>query len=160
MPQVISFVGNSDSGKTTIIEKLISRLVKEGYKIGTVKHAHKGFNLDRKGKDSFRHMKAGAEVTIIADPEKIHVTKKIKKDNFSNLKQYFADMDLIIVEGYKKESISKIAIIKNKITDKALYVNDPYIVALISDAHIKHNLPVFQRRDIEDLAIFIKNRFL
>ena len=160
MPQIISFTGNSNSGKTTILEKLISKLTEEGYKIGTVKHAHKNFKLDKKGKDSFRHMESGAEMVIIADPEKIHITKKIKNDNFTNLKPYFTDMDLIIVEGYKKESIPKIPIIQNKVTDKSLYVNNPYVIALISDTDIKHRLPVFKRNDISRLSQFIKDMFL
>ena len=160
MGHIISFTGNSNSGKTTIIEKLISSLTEEGYKIGTVKHAHKGFELDKSGKDSFRHMEAGAEMVIIADPEKIHITKKIKIDTFANLKPYFTEMDLIIVEGYKKESIPQIPIIQDRSADRFLYVNNPCVVALISDINTDCRLPVFKRNDTDSLRQFIKDAFL
>ncbi len=160
MGHIISFTGNSNSGKTTIIEKLISSLTEEGYKIGTVKHAHKGFELDKSGKDSFRHMEAGAEMVIIADPEKIHITKKIKIDTFANLKPYFAEMDLIIVEGYKKESIPQIPIIQDRSADRFLYVNNPFVIAFISDINTDCRLPVFKRNDTESLSRFIKGTFL
>ena len=61
MPPIISIVGNSNSGKTTLIEKLIPELKKRGYRVGVIKHAHHGFNIDKKGKDSWRHKVEGAD---------------------------------------------------------------------------------------------------
>src|SRR5437773_10405425 len=65
MPPILCFVGRSNSGKTTLIERLIPELVKEGYRLATIKHAGHGFNMDTEGKDSWRHKQAGAKTVVI-----------------------------------------------------------------------------------------------
>ena len=77
MPPILFIVGKSQAGKTTLIEKLIPQLKKRGYKIGTIKHAHHGFIVDKKGKDSRRHQEAGADTVLVASPGKIAMVKKM-----------------------------------------------------------------------------------
>jgi molybdopterin-guanine dinucleotide biosynthesis protein B len=101
MLPIISVVGKSKSGKTTLIEKLIPELKKRGYRVGTVKHASHDFDMDKKGKDSWRHKAAGADTVIVASRERIVM---IKDENFvqlESIEKYFDDVDLVITEGLK-----------------------------------------------------------
>ena len=102
MTQTISIIGKSESGKTTLIEKLIPEMKRRGYRVGSVKHTAHGFNMDQEGKDSFRHQKAGAETVAVASPHQIVLIKNVVSDSLENLEAYFTDMDLLFVEGYKK----------------------------------------------------------
>ncbi len=82
MPPIISVVGKSESGKTTLIEKLIPELKNRGYRIGTIKHAHHNFDMDKEGKDSWRHKAAGSETVVIVSPGKISI---VKDEDFEGL---------------------------------------------------------------------------
>jgi molybdopterin-guanine dinucleotide biosynthesis protein MobB len=77
---IVSIVGRSNSGKTTLIEKLIIELRRRGYRVGTIKHNSHGFDIDHEGKDSWRHKKAGAQVTVIASPHRIAVIEDVNRD--------------------------------------------------------------------------------
>lgn len=115
---VISIIGKSKSGKTTLIEKLIPELNSRGLRVGTVKHAHHGFEIDHTGKDSFRHREAGAEIVALSSKDKIAIQRIIQKEIPLNeiIQTYFPDdLDLVLVEGYKKETGLKIEVdgIKN-----------------------------------------------
>ena len=88
MAQIIAVVGKSSSGKTTLIERLIPELKKRGYRIGSVKHAHHGFQIDKKGKDSYRHRAAGADVVVVASPDEIAMVKRINTDSLENLERF------------------------------------------------------------------------
>ena len=104
MSQMISIVGRSQSGKTTLIEKLIPELKRRGYRVGTIKHSHHIFDFDKTGKDSWRHKDAGAETVIVASPGKIAMVKNDYRGSLDDLKNFFDDLDLVITEGYKKEN--------------------------------------------------------
>jgi len=86
MPPIISIAGKSGSGKTTLIEKIIPELKKRGYKVGTVKHAYHGFDLDQKGKDSWRHKEAGADMVIVSSLDRIAMVKNNEHDSLECLK--------------------------------------------------------------------------
>ena len=103
MPPMISIVGKSGSGKTTLLEKLVAELKKREYKIGTIKHASEGFDIDKKGKDSWRHQQAGADTVVVASSGKIAMVKNESHDTLDDLEKYFSDMHLVITEGFKKE---------------------------------------------------------
>jgi|SRR3989338_412996 len=110
---VLSIIGKSKSGKTTLIEKLIPELNSRGLRVGTVKHAHHGFEIDHSGKDSFRHREAGAEIVVLSSKDKIAIQKNIKEEMSLNeiVQTYFPDdLDLVLVEGYKSEMGLKIEI--------------------------------------------------
>src|SRR3990170_4407238 len=99
MIPIVSIVGTSDSGKTTLLEKLIPELIKKGYRVATIKHDVHGFDVDREGKDSWRHKKAGARTTIISSPEKIAVISDTDKDmTLEEIRaRYIQDENLIAV---------------------------------------------------------------
>jgi len=160
MPPIISIVGKSESGKTTLIEKIIPELKKRGYKIGTIKHAYHGFDIDQKGKDSWRHKKAGANMTLVASPGKIAIVKDENSESLTSLEKYFNDMDLVIVEGYKKESKPKIEIFRSAKHKKPLCQGDDNLIAFVTDMDVDLKVPKFGLEDIEKLADLIEKKYL
>ena len=160
MPQVICIVGRSQSGKTTLIEKLIPVLRNKGYRIGTIKHSHHIFDFDKSGKDSWRHKDAGAEAVIIASPGKIAMVKNDHQGTLDSLVDYFSDLDLVITEGYKGARKPKIEVVRAARHDDALLREDSHLVAVVTDADLKIEQPVFGLEDIDNLADFIEEQYL
>ena len=160
MPQVICIVGRSQSGKTTLIEKLIPVLRNKGYRIGTIKHSHHIFDFDKSGKDSWRHKDAGAEAVIIASPGKIAMVKNDHQGTLDSLVDYFGDLDLVITEGYKGARKPKIEVVRAARHDDVLLRKDDYLVAVVTDADLKIEQPVFGLDDIDNLADFIAGKYL
>jgi molybdopterin-guanine dinucleotide biosynthesis protein B len=160
MPQMISIVGRSQSGKTTLIEKLIPALKHRGYKIGTIKHSHHIFDFDKTGKDSWRHKDAGADTVIIASPGKIAMVKNDYLGSLDGLQRFFDDLDLIITEGYKKEDKPKIEVVRAARHADVLLENDKHLVAVVSDVELQLNVPVFDLEDVDRLADFIEEKYL
>ena len=160
MPQIICIVGRSQSGKTTLIEKLIPILKGRGYKIGTIKHSHHIFDFDKTGKDSWRHKDAGAETVIIASPGKIAMIKNDDQGTLDGLQKFFNDLDLVITEGYKKENKPKIEVARAARHADVLLKADSNLVAVVSDMNLKLKVPVFGLEDIDRLADFIEETYL
>ena len=160
MPEMICFVGRSQSGKTTLIEKLIPVLKNRGYRIGTIKHSHHVFDFDKSGKDSWRHKDAGAETVIIASPGKIAMVKNDHNGTLNGLHKFFDDLDLVITEGYKNESKPKIEVIRTARNPEPLLARDPNLVAVVTDAQLDLPVPVFGLEDIAGLANFIEETYL
>lgn len=160
MLPIISVVGNSKSGKTTLIEKLIPELKKRGYRIGTIKHTHHDVDLDTKGKDSWRHKAAGADTVVIASGEKIVMVKDENSAKLVRLGKYFDDVDLVITEGFKKENRPKIEIYRSHKNNAPLCQNDKTVIALVTDTDIRVDVPVFGLEEITSLADMIENKYL
>jgi len=160
MPQTICIVGRSQSGKTTLIEKLIPLLKGRGYRIGTIKHSHHIFDFDKAGKDSWRHKDAGADTVIVASPGKIAMIKDDDQGTLDDLQQFFNDLDLVITEGYKKENKPKIEVVRAARHEEVLLKADRHLVAVVSDIDLKLKVPVFGLEDIDKLADFIEETFL
>lgn len=155
MPPVISIVGKSESGKTTLIEKLIPELNQRGYRIGVVKHAHHGFEMDREGKDSYRHKKAGADTVMIASPGRIAMVKDVPGERLDDLVPYFNDMDLLITEGFKSDKAPKIEVFREQRHRCPACLEDDTLVAVISDTPLDARVPQFASGDIEAVTEFI-----
>jgi len=158
---IISIVGKSGSGKTTLLEKLIPELKKRGYSLGVVKHAHNGFDMDKKGKDSWRHKNAGAAATLVVSPGMIAMVKDEEPLQVDDLAKYLSDMDLIIAEGFKKENLPKFEIFRNDDRHKEpLFMDGTILTAFISDSDYNPKVPKFDLDDIEQLADFIETNFI
>ena len=160
MTQTICIVGRSQSGKTTLIEKLIPLLKGRRYRIGTIKHSHHIFDFDKTGKDSWRHKDAGADTVIIASPGKIAMVKNDDQGTLDGLQEFFEDLDLIITEGYKNENRPKIEVVRAARHEEVLLKTDNHLVAVVSDIDLKLKVPVFGLEDIDKLADFIEKTFL
>ncbi len=159
---MISFVGHSGCGKTTFIEKLIPRLTGAGIRIAIIKHDVHGFEMDQPGKDTWRHKQAGAVGTIISSSRKIGMVLDADHDHTpQELSRLLGPTDLIIVEGYKKGTQAKIEVFRPHTTgDSApLCLDDPQLIAVISDEPLDIGHPVFGTRDIDSVAAFIRDHF-
>lgn len=109
---IISIVGKSASGKTCFIETIIPRLKERGLKIGTIKHDVHGFDIDKPGKDTWRHKKSGASMVIISSPQKVAIIRDVEEEyTVDRIRDEFGEgFDLILTEGYKRGDKPKIEI--------------------------------------------------
>jgi len=160
-PQIISIAGKSNSGKTTLLEKLIFELNSRGYKIGAVKHTHDGFDFDKKGKDSWRHKKAGAVATLVITDTKIALVKDDTSSYIEKMKIFLGDTDLILAEGFKKQPLAKIEIFRTGGDHKEpMCLDDPNLIAFVTDAKYQPDVPVFGLNDVHKIASFIEKNYL
>jgi molybdopterin-guanine dinucleotide biosynthesis protein B len=162
MIPIISIVGKSDSGKTTFIEKLLPELTRRGYRVATVKHDVHGFEVDREGKDSWRHKQAGAHTTIISSPQKVALIRDVEKDlTLAELREKFIlDVDLLLSEGYKKDVQPKIEIFRMEKHQELLCTPEDNLVAIVSDKEFHVGVSCFSLDDVKGVADFIENKFL
>lgn len=152
-PPIVLVVGNSGSGKTTFLENLIPELTHRGLTVGTVKHDVHGFEMDTPGKDSWRHKQAGASTTVISSPFQIGMVRDVDHDHKPDeLLFLFPNVDIILIEGYKRANKPKLEIFRSEISKKPLCENDQHLLALISDAPVDIDVPVFSSKDYHGVA--------
>jgi molybdopterin-guanine dinucleotide biosynthesis protein B len=154
---LISIVGTSKTGKTTFIEKLIPVLKEKGLKVATIKHHHLDFEIDRVGKDTYRHKNAGSSTVILSSPHKIALIRDVEKEVSLRdiVSRYIEDVDIIIAEGYKKEDTPKIEIFRHAKKISPLCLGDKTILAVVTDKHIDADIPQFSPDDVEGVTKFI-----
>jgi molybdopterin-guanine dinucleotide biosynthesis adapter protein len=173
--KAIGFVGVSGSGKTTLIERLIPMLTQRGLSVSALKHAHRGFDIDRPGKDSFRFRSAGAGQVMIAGPERWALMTELRGAE-PRLDQLLAGMtpcDLVLVEGFRSDgSIPRIEVRGPAFAPSAgapgawagkpaepdlpwVPANDPNLIAVVCDDPVEGALPRFKRDDVAAVAAFI-----
>lgn len=161
MNKVIGVAGFKNSGKTTLVEKLVSELTQRGRRISTVKHAHHSFDIDHEGRDSFRHRKAGAgEVAVVSRHRWaiIHESRGEEPPPLDEILAKLAPCDLVIVEGYKRDTHDKIEVRNLALDHPKLAGDDPTVVAIAANGPIDGApVPVFDRDDVSALAAFIEN---
>jgi molybdopterin-guanine dinucleotide biosynthesis protein B len=157
---IICFVGKSNSGKTTFIERVIPELVRAGYRIATVKHAGHGFDLDTEGKDSWRHKQAGASSVVILSKGSMamfaDVSDQLKVDDIRD-RFLDASYDLIIAEGWKHEGYPKIVIIREQVGE--IPISPEGLLAVVSDKPIDLKVPRFELDDVQAVAALIMKHF-
>ena len=143
-PPIVSIVGKSGSGKTTLLEKLIPALNRLGIRVGTIKHDVHGYEMDKPGKDSWRHKQAGAAVTMISSPFQIGMVKDVDHDHaLEALATYFIGVDLILTEGYKRQAAPKLEVHRAAVSPQPLCGDDDGLIALISDVRGDLAVPYF-----------------
>jgi molybdopterin-guanine dinucleotide biosynthesis protein B len=162
MIPIVSIVGKSDSGKTTLIEKLVPELTRRGYRIATIKHDVHGFEVDREGKDSWRHKKAGAHTVVISSPEKAALIRDVERDlNLGEIRdKLIRDVDLILSEGYKRDVQPKIEIFRKEKHQELLCAKEDNLIAIVSDQTFNVGVPCFDLEDMKGLSNFIEKEFL
>jgi molybdopterin-guanine dinucleotide biosynthesis protein MobB len=151
-------VGKSNSGKTTLVERLVAELAGQGYRVGTIKHSAKRFSMDAPGKDSYRHYEAGAVVSAVASTGQLGVVRRMDACTSLDwiIETFFKDVDIVIAEGYKSAPTPKIVI-------RPLDADAPLtgeIVAEIGTAPAGSTAPQFTTSDISTLADLIESRYL
>jgi len=159
---VVGFCGPSGSGKTTLIEQLLLRLRARDLRVSVIKHAHSGFDIDKAGKDSWRHRHAGAFEVLLASDQRIAKLREFEASGQPSVHQLLAelhDCDWVLIEGFKHADVLKVELLDPALDGQALYPDDPYVVALISDTPgalpAPTQRPVFARSDVDGLAQFI-----
>jgi molybdopterin-guanine dinucleotide biosynthesis protein B len=159
---IVSIVGRSNTGKTTLIEKLIRELRRRGYRVATIKHNIHGFDIDHEGKDSWRHKKAGAQTTVIASPNQVAVIEDVTRDyELSELReQYIRDVDIILSEGFKKNPHPKIEIARSVLKHEPLCTKDDNLIAVVSDRPVERGVPCLDMNDVGSIVNLIEGRFL
>ena len=152
MMRLMGLSGWSGAGKTTLIAALIPELRRRGLTVSTVKHAHHAFDIDKPGKDSYVHRESGAQEVLIASAHRfalMHELRGAPEPPLSELLKHLSPVDLVIVEGFKRDAHPKIEIHRTATDKDFIYPDDPYIRAIATDA--PGPFP-FQRFDLDDIA--------
>jgi molybdopterin-guanine dinucleotide biosynthesis protein B len=134
--RIIGFAGWSGSGKTTLIVKLIPALIARGLSVSTLKHAHHSLEVDKPGKDSYRHREAGAREVLVASANRWALMRELRDEeepHLADLLPRLSDVDLVIVEGFKRETHAKLEVHRNDVGKPFLFPEDRNIVAVVSD---------------------------
>jgi molybdopterin-guanine dinucleotide biosynthesis adapter protein len=156
MTRVIGLAGWSGAGKTVLIAKVIPVLNARGLSVSTVKHAHHAFDVDKPGKDSHIHREAGAQEVLVASSNRwalMHELRGAPEPSLDQLLRHLSVVDLILVEGFKRDSHAKIEVHRIANGRPFLYPEDPNIRALVTDAQdIKQPLPSAHLDDTASIA--------
>ena len=157
---ILGLAGWSGSGKTTLIKNLLPKLKKINISVSTIKHAHEGFDIDKPGKDSFIHREAGAQEVLISSSKRFalmanHINKE---SSLTELIAKLTPVDLVLVEGWKKENIKKIEVYRKEINKPLLALNDKNIIAIATnDKNINiNNVMLLDINNYDSIAKFIK----
>jgi molybdopterin-guanine dinucleotide biosynthesis protein B len=156
---ILGLAGCSGSGKTTLVSNLIPQLKKMNISVSSLKHAHEGFDIDKPGKDSYVHRQAGAKEVLISSNKRFALMHEYKKEEISlnSLIKKLSPVDLILIEGWKKENIKKIEVYRKEINKPLLTNNDKNIIAIATnDKSINiNNMTILDLNNYEQIAKFI-----
>ncbi len=159
-PPILSIVGWSDEGKTTLLEKIIPELGHRGFRVGTIKHDSHGFDLDRPGKDSWRHKKAGAAVTVLSSPLQVGLVMDVDHDHSPReLISFLGGVDIILTEGYKREAHPKIEVFRAGKEREPACKGDRYLLAIVTDEPVDMGVPRFSMNDPGGLVEYVIRHF-
>jgi molybdopterin-guanine dinucleotide biosynthesis protein B len=153
---VIGLAGWSGSGKTTLLTKVIPRIVARGLTASTLKHAHHAFDVDQPGKDSHSHRMAGATEVLVGAASRwalVHELRGEAEPSLGALLRRLSPVDLVLVEGYKRERHPKLEVHRATIGKPLLHPEDPAIVAIASDAPLPAaRVPVVDLDDVDGIV--------
>lgn len=156
--RVFGVTGWKNSGKTGLMERLVAEITGRGFSVSTVKHAHHGFDVDQPGRDSYRHRVAGAHEVLLASGRRIALMQELRgapEPRLEKLLGRLSPVDLVLVEGYKREAHPKIEA-HRAATDQALIApGDQSIRAVASDVALTLDRPVFDLDDTRAIADFV-----
>ncbi len=160
MSPVVAIVGGSKMGKTTLIEKLIPELASRGHRVATVKHTYHDVAIDELGKDSRRHIDAGSRATIISCPGRLMLVKPVAADvSLDEVVALFADdHDIIIVEGFKNESVPKIEVYRRDAGPRLESAEG--VIAVASDEPLDGQERRLSLEDVAGLADLIEEEII
>ena len=150
--------GWKNAGKTTLMERLVAEITARGFTVSTVKHAHHAFDVDQPGRDSYCHRAAGAQEVLVASHARIALMTELRgapEPPLSDLLARLAPVDLVLVEGYKREGHPKVEAFRAATGSPLIAHDDPTVRAVASDAPLELDRPVFALDDIPAIAGFI-----
>lgn len=163
--KVIGLAGWSGAGKTTLVCALIPALRRRGLSVSTIKHAHHAFDVDTPGKDSYEHRAAGAGEVLVSSGQRwalMHELRGAPEPRVEDLLQKLTPVDLVIVEGFKREGHEKLEVFRRSVGKPLLAAEDPQVVAICSDGPLPEASslpggprPVLDLDDVEAVADFL-----
>ena len=165
--KVVGFAGFSGSGKTTLLERLIPALKQRGLRVSVVKHAHRSFDIDHPGKDTWRHREAGAFEVVVASPHRLALMREYEQSAEPQVHRLIAELyeggDWVLVEGFKDSDIPKLEVWRAASRQPARYADDPFITAVVTDSPDQLPaptlLPVLDLNRADDVAAWlVENR--
>src|SRR5438105_11981456 len=160
--RIIGLAGWSGSGKTTLLAKVIPRIVARGLEVSTLKHAHHGFDVDQPGKDSHTHRMVGATEVLVGSAKRwalVHELRAEAEPRLPVLLTKLSPVDLVLVEGYKREPHPKLEIYRAAVGKPLLHPEDTAIVAVASDTPLPSaQIPVIDLDDVERIADILLKR--
>lgn len=158
---VLCVVGKSNSGKTTLLEKLLPVMKDHGYRVGTIKHDAHQFEIDHPGKDTYRHFHAGAEQVLITSPAKLAIVKRQQSERPLEelVNVYCHELDLVITEGFKRSTMPKIEVIRAARSTEQICGPVNQLIARVTDVAFDDDVPCFALDEIEKIAYFIIGYF-
>lgn len=151
-------VGWKNAGKTGLMERLVTEITSRGISVSTVKHAHHSFDVDHPGKDSHRHRVAGATEVLLASRNRFALMHELRNEDepsLSELLQKLAPVDLVLIEGYKRDSHPKVEAHRTVTGNPLIAPDDPTVRAVASDTPLDLDRPVFDLDDTTAIADFI-----
>ena len=157
---VLGFAAFSGTGKTTLLERVIPLLKTAGIRLALVKHSHHDFEMDKPGKDSWRHAQAGSHHVVIAAPDKIASYRFTDTEaSLDEVLTEFRDVDIILVEGYKRAGKPAVEMVR---AERGIEVigSPEQLIAVVTDTDLKTAVPALELDDIQGLAILIEAQFL
>jgi molybdopterin-guanine dinucleotide biosynthesis protein B len=153
--KVIGLAGWSGAGKTTLLTRLIPYFIAEGLRVSVIKHAHHEFDVDVPGKDSWMHRQSGAAEVLVSSTRRWALMHELRGAGEPKLPELLAKMspvDLVVIEGFKREPHRKIEVHRAANGKPALFPDDPGIVGIATDAKLETRLPVAHLDDIKAIA--------
>lgn len=157
--RIFGFAGFSGSGKTTLIEKLIPLFTARELRVSVIKHAHHAFDVDRPGKDSYRHREAGCSEVLVSSSNRwalMHELRGALEPSLNELVARLSPCDLVLVEGFKHDPIPKLEVHRSATASSGLlFPHDPHIVGIAADIPLAARLPLFGIDEIEGIAEFV-----
>ncbi len=150
---LVCIVGRSNSGKTTVLEKLIGELKRRGYRLATIKHhSHPGIEIDRPGKDTWRHAQAGSDHVVIAAPDRVASIRRVDREpTLEEIAATIQDVDVILAEGYKRTGQIRVEVVRAARSSEPL-CTPSQLLALVTDVDIPYDVPQFGLDDATGLA--------
>ena len=161
MPRSWAFVAaGSNSGKTTLLEKVIPILTGRALRVAVIKHAHERFDIDHPGKDSYRFTQAGAETVLVSSRRKMAMIRRVSDERpLSSLLPLVTDHDLVFIEGYRREAECKLEGHREGAGRRPMCLDDPSFKALVTDGTYSVSIPTFHLDDAAGVADFILRSF-
>ena len=160
--KIFGIVGWKNSGKTGLVERLVGVISARGFSVSTIKHAHHTFDVDKMGKDSYRHRQAGAREVLLSSKNRWALMSELRDVNepsLSSLVNKLSPVDLVLIEGYKRDKHSKIEAHRLETRQPLLAWGDETIIALASNAiNIDVVIPIFNLDNTESIADFILSK--
>jgi molybdopterin-guanine dinucleotide biosynthesis protein B len=158
--KVIGLAGWSGAGKTTLLARVIPHLLGQGLRISVIKHAHHAFDVDVPGKDSWEHRQAGATEVLVSSAQRwalMHELRGAAEPRLPELLAKMAQVDLVVVEGFKRESYRKIEVYRAANGKPLLFPDDPGVVGIATDTAVETPLPTAHLDDVEAVAAMMQS---